>query len=252
MHEFHHQHRLADTGTAEQPGLAAADERAEEVDDLDAGGQHRARRHGVAQGGWLGENVAVPLGAKGFEQVEWLAEHIEHPAKAVGGDGDMQRGAGIIDRHASPYPRRAVQGDGADTLGVQVLVDLEQNGAVVIGNDQGLVDGGQVLGADVDHRSVHGVDHTDGHGRRGRRSHTGIRAGGGWSDRGLIWHRRWSLKILFPTHGAGTCSSCLMNVSVDVGSPRSTGKIVGEAIECPSGNSSFSLTLRCFQNLIFR
>ena len=47
--------RLAQTGTAEQAGLAAADERREQVDDLDAGLEHLG----------LGREVGRPAGGRG-------------------------------------------------------------------------------------------------------------------------------------------------------------------------------------------
>jgi hypothetical protein len=42
LHELHDEHRLAHARAAEQPGLAAADEGAKQVDDLDAGFQDAA------------------------------------------------------------------------------------------------------------------------------------------------------------------------------------------------------------------
>ncbi|KFB74286.1 MAG: hypothetical protein AW09_000428 [Candidatus Accumulibacter phosphatis] len=57
VHEFHDQHRLADTGATEQAGLAAAHEGTQEVDHLDAGRQDfshaerfRKRRRGRDDG----------------------------------------------------------------------------------------------------------------------------------------------------------------------------------------------------------
>jgi hypothetical protein len=39
--QFHHHHGLADAGTAEHPCLAALGKRRQEIDDLDAGLEHR-------------------------------------------------------------------------------------------------------------------------------------------------------------------------------------------------------------------
>ena len=53
VHQFHHQHRLADAGAAEHRRLAAAAERREQVDHLDPGGEQSGRYRLVRQ--WRGE-----------------------------------------------------------------------------------------------------------------------------------------------------------------------------------------------------
>ncbi len=89
------QHRLAETGAAEQADLAAADERRDQVDDLDSGledlrlrGELAELRRIAVDRPAFGALGAVPL-------VDGLAEHVPEPAEGDVAHGDADRRAGV-------------------------------------------------------------------------------------------------------------------------------------------------------------
>ena len=96
------EHRLAHAGTAEEANLSALHVRLKQVDDLDAGLEHRRlrlervkRRRGA---------VDLPPIRDAFAQigtVERLAEHVEDVAEHAVADRHADALAGVRHRHAS-------------------------------------------------------------------------------------------------------------------------------------------------------
>jgi hypothetical protein len=88
---------LADAGTAEEADLAASDEGAEQVDDLDAGGEDLGLGVEVAELGRLAVDRAAVDALGGGLVVDRLAEQVEDAAEDLlaDGDGDGTAGVGI-------------------------------------------------------------------------------------------------------------------------------------------------------------
>src|SRR5690606_18770535 len=108
--------RLADAGAAEQPGLAAALERREQIDRLDAGHEDFGgrtliyKRHGRPV-----KRTPVPAGER-FAAVERVAEHIDDAPEQALTDRHLQRPARIDDRGATSKPRSRGQRNAAYRL----------------------------------------------------------------------------------------------------------------------------------------
>jgi hypothetical protein len=95
------QHRLAETGAAEQPDLSALDERCEQIDHLETGLEDLDLR------GELGElrRVAVDrpaLGVRGRGRllIDGLTDDIPDPSQRDVADGDGDRQSGVL--HLEP------------------------------------------------------------------------------------------------------------------------------------------------------
>lgn len=73
----------------------------------------------------------------------------------------MERGAGIVDRHTTAQAGAAVERDGAETLFIEVLVNLEQIGFVIHPGVQRLAQGRQLAAGDDDYRTVDFGDDAD-------------------------------------------------------------------------------------------
>ena len=87
--------RLAQTGPAEQAGLAAADERREQVDDLDAGFEHFGLGREVGDRRRIAVDRPALLGVDRTAAVDRLAEQIEHAAQRGLADRHGHRAAGV-------------------------------------------------------------------------------------------------------------------------------------------------------------
>ena len=155
VHELHDQHSLADTGTAEQAGLAAFHERAEQVDDLDTGLQYFTNADSVRQWQRRAVDIAENAGRQGTAVIQRLAEDIQQSPEAFGAHGHMERRARIVNRHAPVQPGAAVQGDRAQMVRVQVLMYLEQIGLVIQIGAQGLAQGRQRIAGNDHDRAMH-------------------------------------------------------------------------------------------------
>ena len=124
--EFHDDDGLADAGAAERADFAALQERADEVNDLDAGDQHlraggliHERRRGAMNG-----QILVGLDRALF--VHGLAGHVEHAAHDGFADGHRDRRAGVGDFHAALEAFGAAHGDGANPVVAEVLLRFER------------------------------------------------------------------------------------------------------------------------------
>ena len=152
---------LADAGAAEQPDLAAAQVRLEQVDDLDAGLEHLQlgrlileRRRGAVNRPALGR-LDRTIG-----EVDRLAEHVHDAAERRGADRHRDRRAGVDDLHAAAHAVGRLHRDGADAVLAEVLLDLADDvDGLAAGpgreDPDRVVDGRQVPGLelDVDDRS---------------------------------------------------------------------------------------------------
>ena len=136
--------RLAETGTAEQAGLAAADERREQVDDLDARFEQLGLRREIAERGRVAVDRPVLFGIDRAAAIDRVARDVEHAAERRFADGHLHRLAGVDAILAADEAVGAAQGDAADAAAAEVLlhfageVDLH---ALVLGDDlHGVVD----------------------------------------------------------------------------------------------------------------
>ncbi len=115
---------LADAGAAEQAGLAAANQRAEQVDDLDAGLEHLGFRGELVQ---LRRGVVdrpALLGKDRTEAVDGLADQVEHAAEGLDAHRHAHRRAGVEDGGAALETVGGAQSDGAHAAAAEMLGDL--------------------------------------------------------------------------------------------------------------------------------
>ena len=147
------QHRLPDAGAAEQADLAAAHERRDQVDDLDAGLEDLDLRRQVGELGRVAvDRPALGIRAGRLLLVDGIAEHIPHAAERHLADGHRDRPAGVEDVGAAGDAVGRVHGDRADAVVAEVLLHLrDQVGAVGARDAQRRVDRGELA-------REHGVD----------------------------------------------------------------------------------------------
>ena len=84
-HELHNEYRFAHPGPAEETGFAPAHKRAQQIDNLDARGQHLGLGARLPQRHRVHEDVAVPFNTKRGTAVErvatdWVAWELTHSA----------------------------------------------------------------------------------------------------------------------------------------------------------------------------
>ncbi len=143
--QFGQDHRLAQTGSAEQPGFATAHERRQQIDDLDAGLKQLGAGRKFVDLRRVAMDRPVLRGLDGTALVDRLAQQIEHAAQRRVADGDRDGTARIHAVHPADHPVRAAQRDAADAPAAQVLLDFAgqvQADAFLIGHDpDGIVDG---------------------------------------------------------------------------------------------------------------
>ena len=124
--QFHDDDGLADAGAAERADLAALQEGTDQIDDLDAGGEH------LRGGGLIHERrrramdgiIFVRLDRPAF--VHRVAGHVEHAAHDAFADGHGDGRAGIDDFVAALEAFGAGHGDGADPVVAEVLLHFER------------------------------------------------------------------------------------------------------------------------------
>src|SRR6185295_16280203 len=145
--------RLADARAAEQAGLAAADERAEQVDDLDAGLEDLGLGREVGELGRIAVDRPELGGGDRAEAVDRLADHVEDAAERLDADGHRDRAPGVEDLRAPAQAVGRAERDRADAAAAQVLGDLAperlvrrlaEHGALEL-DLQGVVDRGQLI-----------------------------------------------------------------------------------------------------------
>ena len=144
------EHGLADAGASEQADFAAAHQRRDQVDDLDARLEHldlrllllERRRLAVDRGDALLTDVAA--------LVERLAEHVEEAAQRLRPDRHRDRRAGIDDDGAAAQSVGRVHRQAAHPVVSQVLLDLGDDRAAIGGDLDGVEQGRQIAGRELD------------------------------------------------------------------------------------------------------
>ena len=89
--QLHDDDGLADARAAERADLAALQERADQIDDLDAGGQHLRRSRLIDQRRRRPMNRIVLVGLDRPLLVHRVAGHVEHAAHDAFADGHGDR-----------------------------------------------------------------------------------------------------------------------------------------------------------------
>src|SRR5262249_11978667 len=140
--EFLDQHRLAESCAAEQPDLAAFQERREQVYDLDAGLQNLLRAALLGEGRGRAMDRPVLFGRDGAFFVYGLAQQIEDAAQRLIPDGNGDGTSRIFGGHSAHQAVGAGHGDTAHDVVAQMLGDLDGqvNSAVFVLNADGVVD----------------------------------------------------------------------------------------------------------------
>ena len=117
---------LPTPGAAEHRGLAAARDRRQQVDHLDAGLEHFARAGLPASAGagrWIGQR-GMSAG-KRRAAIDRVAERIQDPPEDRLADRHAERLAQAPDRRAAAEPGGALQRDRAHAEGIEVALDLD-------------------------------------------------------------------------------------------------------------------------------
>jgi hypothetical protein len=153
------QHRLADTGAAEESGLAALRIRLQQVDDLDAGLEHLDLCRLLLEGRRRTMDWVRPRGMDGRALVDGLADDVQDPPErlfALHGQGDGC--AGVQHAHAAREAVGRSHGHRAHPRLAEVLRDLEREllrireDVLVLDalHEQRVVDGRQLAGFELD------------------------------------------------------------------------------------------------------
>ena len=131
--QLHDHHRLPDAGAAERTNLAALQEGADQVDHLDAGGEHLRRGRLVHQRRRRTVNRIVLLGLDRPALVDRRSGHVEDPAHHARADGHADRRAGVLDLEATLEALGGGHGDGAHPPIAEMLLDLQrQSGRLIL------------------------------------------------------------------------------------------------------------------------
>ena len=137
------QHRLADSGAAEEPDLAALDVRRDQVDALEARLEDLDRRREVAEGGRVAvDGPALRVGGDLALFVDRLADHVPQAPEGGLSDGDGDRSARVDDVDTAREPVGGVHRDRSDAVVTEVLLHLRHERAAL----QLDLEGGQDLG----------------------------------------------------------------------------------------------------------
>ena len=128
--ELHHVHGLAHAGAAEQADLAALGERADEVNDLDAGLEQLGRGRLLLVRGRLAVDRHGLFGADRALLVYRPAEHVHDAPEGLDTDRYRDRRAGIGHGEAALQPVGRAHGDGAHDPVAELLLHLEREVAV--------------------------------------------------------------------------------------------------------------------------
>ena len=166
--EFHDEHGLADTGTAEQANLATLGVRGEHVNDLDASDEHLGFDLHVDERRGVGVDGGDLVAGDGATLVDRLADDVHDAAEGAVADRDLDRVAGVNDLLATDEAFGTVHGDGADCVLAKVLRDFEDEADGVVLDLEGVEDRRQgVVELDVDDGTDDGNDLAIAKGGRG-------------------------------------------------------------------------------------
>ena len=123
--EFHHVDGLAHAGTAEEADLTALGERADQVDNLDAGFEQIDGRGEFVELRGFTMDFATFFGADFTAIVDRAAEHVHDAAEGLGTDGHGDAAAGALDLHAALEAFRRAHGNGTDNAVAKLLLHFE-------------------------------------------------------------------------------------------------------------------------------
>ena len=123
--------RLAETGPAEQSGLSTADERRQQVDDLDARLENLGLGTEILHLGRCAVNGPAIFSHDIASTIDWITQKIEDAAERSLADRDSHRGTGIVGFHSTDHPVGRAQRDTSHASAAQVLLhfarDLDVN-----------------------------------------------------------------------------------------------------------------------------
>ena len=124
--QLHHGDGLADAGAAEEADLAALGERADEVDDLDAGLEQLDRRRELVERRrerWIARRSSASIGPA---LVDRAAEHVHDAAERRPPTGTVIGAAGVHDLHPAAQAVGGAERDRAHDAVAELLLDLER------------------------------------------------------------------------------------------------------------------------------
>src|SRR5213076_1134003 len=125
VNQLHDDDRLADSGATERANLAAFQEGADQINDLDAGGKNLGRRRLILER-WRGTVDRIILLRRDRSAfVHRVAGYIQHPAHDPGADGHGDRLARVLDRQSAFETLGAGHRDGPDTVVPELLLYFE-------------------------------------------------------------------------------------------------------------------------------
>ena len=124
--QFHDDDGLADAGAAEGADLAALEERADEVNDLDAGGQNLRAGGLFHERGRGAMDRAKFVGLHRPLFIHGVAGDVEHAAHDGLAHGHGNRPAGVGDLESALEPVGGGHGDGAHPVVAEVLLHFER------------------------------------------------------------------------------------------------------------------------------
>src|SRR5581483_162408 len=125
--ELHDQNGLADTGAAEQAGLAALGVRFEKVDDLDARLEHLDVGRLFVEGGRLAMDGPVSFRVHRTFVVDWLPENVQDAAERLPSDRNGDRRTEIDRLHAADHSVRRLHRDATNLVLTDVVRDFDDD-----------------------------------------------------------------------------------------------------------------------------
>jgi hypothetical protein len=124
--QLHHVHRLAHTGAAKQPDLAAFGERANQVDHLDAGLEQLLRRRELLELRRLAVDRHRFLCADGTGFIDRAPQHIHDAPERLGAHRHRDRGAAVEHLHPAAQPIRRTERNRAHHPVTQLLLHFQR------------------------------------------------------------------------------------------------------------------------------
>ena len=119
--------RLAETGPAEQSGLATADERRQQVDDLDARLEDLGLGTQILHRGRCAVDGPALFGHDVASTIDWIAQQIEDAAERSLADRDSHRGTGVEGFHSTDHAVGRAQRDASHASAAQVLLHFARH-----------------------------------------------------------------------------------------------------------------------------
>ena len=125
--QFHDHNGFADARAAEQPDLAALQERLDQIHHLDAGFEHLGGGGLLVEGGRQAMD-GQPVGRlDGAEVVHRLADHIHHSPQRAPAHRHPDGAAEVDGLHAAHHAVGGLHGDAAHAALAEVLLDFKDD-----------------------------------------------------------------------------------------------------------------------------